>query len=85
MGREAGDDPARRYTAAIAAGVFYGLAGLAGGAVVGLLQASGWRPGAGMSFRAPRRARVRRARSPQATLAKSCHSRNLAYECKIGQ
>jgi benzoate membrane transport protein len=39
MGREAGDDPARRYTAAIAAGVFYGLAGLAGGAVVGLLQA----------------------------------------------
>ena len=39
MGREAGEDPARRYTAAIAAGVFYGLAGLAGGAVVGLLQA----------------------------------------------
>jgi benzoate membrane transport protein len=39
MGREAGDDPARRYTAAIAAGVFYGFAGLAGGAVVGLLQA----------------------------------------------
>lgn len=39
MGREAGDDPARRYTAAIAAGVFYGLAGLSGGAVVGLLHA----------------------------------------------
>jgi len=39
MGREAGDDPARRYTAAIAAGVFYGFAGLAGAAVVGLLQA----------------------------------------------
>lgn len=39
MGREAGDDPARRYTAAIAAGMFYGFAGLAGGAVVGLLQA----------------------------------------------
>jgi benzoate membrane transport protein len=39
MGREAGDDPARRYTAAVAAGLFYGLAGLAGGAVVGLLQA----------------------------------------------
>jgi hypothetical protein len=28
MGREAGDDPARRYTAAVAAGLFYGLAGL---------------------------------------------------------
>jgi benzoate membrane transport protein len=39
MGREAGEDPARRYTAAVSAGVFYGLAGLAGGAVVGLLQA----------------------------------------------
>jgi benzoate membrane transport protein len=39
MGREAGDYPARRYTAAVAAGLFYGLAGLAGGAVVGLLQA----------------------------------------------
>lgn len=39
MGREAGDDPSRRYTAAVAAGLFYGAAGLAGGAVVGLLQA----------------------------------------------
>jgi len=39
MGREAGDDPARRYTAAVSAGLFYGLAGLAGGVVVGLLQA----------------------------------------------
>ena len=39
MGREAGEDPARRYTAAVSAGVFYGLAGLAGGAVVALLQA----------------------------------------------
>jgi benzoate membrane transport protein len=39
MGREAGEDPARRYTAAVAAGVFYALAGLAGAAVVGLLQA----------------------------------------------
>jgi benzoate membrane transport protein len=39
MGREAGDDPSRRYTAAVAAGLFYGAAGLAGAAVVGLLQA----------------------------------------------
>lgn len=39
MGREAHDDPARRYTAAVAAGVFYILLGLAGGAVVGLLAA----------------------------------------------
>ncbi|MFM8766394.1 MAG: benzoate/H(+) symporter BenE family transporter, partial [Rubrivivax sp.] len=38
MSREAGEEPARRYTAAVAAGLFYGLAGLAGGAVVGLLQ-----------------------------------------------
>ena len=39
MGREAHDDPARRYTAAVMAGVFYLAIGLAGGAVVGLLQA----------------------------------------------
>ena len=39
MGREAHDDPARRYTAAVAAGVFYIALGLAGGAVVGLLAA----------------------------------------------
>jgi benzoate membrane transport protein len=39
MGREAHEDPARRYTAAVAAGLFYLLAGLAGGAVVALLQA----------------------------------------------
>ena len=39
MGREAHEDPARRYTAAIVAGVFYLALGLAGGAVVGLLQA----------------------------------------------
>jgi benzoate membrane transport protein len=39
MGREAHEDPARRYTAAVAAGLFYGAAGLAGGAVVALLQA----------------------------------------------
>jgi benzoate membrane transport protein len=39
MGREAHEDPARRYTAAVAAGVFYLAAGLAGGAVVALLQA----------------------------------------------
>jgi len=39
MGREAHEDPARRYTAAVAAGVFYIAIGLAGGAVVGLLQA----------------------------------------------
>lgn len=39
MGREAHEDPARRYMAAVMAGVFYLLIGLAGGAVVGLLQA----------------------------------------------
>jgi benzoate membrane transport protein len=39
MGREAHEDPARRYVAAVAAGVFYLLLGLVGGAVVGLLQA----------------------------------------------
>lgn len=39
MGREAHEDPARRYVAAVAAGVFYVLLGLAGGAVVGLLAA----------------------------------------------
>lgn len=39
MGREAHEDPARRWVAAVAAGVFYIAVGLAGGAVVGLLQA----------------------------------------------
>ena len=39
MGREAHEDPARRYTASAAAGFFYLLLGLVGGAVVGLLQA----------------------------------------------
>lgn len=39
MGREAHEDPARRYTAAVMAGVFYVLLGLAGGAVAGLLLA----------------------------------------------
>jgi benzoate membrane transport protein len=39
MGREAHEDPARRYVAAVAAGVFYIALGLAGGAVVGLLAA----------------------------------------------
>ncbi len=39
MGREAHEDPARRYTASVAAGFFYLLLGLVGGAVVGLLQA----------------------------------------------
>ncbi|NRF69648.1 benzoate/H(+) symporter BenE family transporter [Aquincola sp. S2] len=39
MSSEAHEDPARRYTAAIAAGVFYVLLGLAGGAVAGLLAA----------------------------------------------
>ena len=39
MGREAHEDPARRYTAAMAAGLFYIALGLAGGAVVGLLVA----------------------------------------------
>ena len=39
MGREAHEDPARRYMASVAAGVFYIVVGLAGGAVVGLLAA----------------------------------------------
>jgi benzoate membrane transport protein len=39
MGREAHPDPARRYVASVAAGVFYVALGLAGGAVVGLLAA----------------------------------------------
>jgi benzoate membrane transport protein len=39
MGREAHEDPARRYTAAVMAGVFYVVLGLLGGAVVGLLAA----------------------------------------------
>ena len=39
MGREAHEDPARRYTASLMAGVFYVLLGLAGGAVAGLLAA----------------------------------------------
>jgi benzoate membrane transport protein len=39
MGREAHEDPARRYTAAVMAGVFYLLMALAGGAVVGLIAA----------------------------------------------
>jgi len=39
MGREAHEDPARRYTAAASAGVFYIVLGLAGGAVAGLLGA----------------------------------------------
>jgi benzoate membrane transport protein len=39
MGPEAHADPAKRYTASIAAGVFYIVIGLVGGAVIGLLQA----------------------------------------------
>ncbi len=39
MGREAHEDPARRYMASVMAGVFYTALGLAGGAVVGLLAA----------------------------------------------
>jgi benzoate membrane transport protein len=39
MGREAHEDPARRYTAAFMAGLFYVLLGLLGGAVVGLIAA----------------------------------------------
>lgn len=39
MGREAHEDPKRRYMASVMAGVFYLLIGLAGGAVVGLLHA----------------------------------------------
>jgi benzoate membrane transport protein len=39
MSPEAHEDPAKRYTAAVMAGVFYLAIGLAGAAVVGLLQA----------------------------------------------
>lgn len=39
MGREAHEDPARRYTASMAAGFFYILVGLAGGAVAIVLSA----------------------------------------------
>jgi benzoate membrane transport protein len=39
MGREAHEDPAKRYTAAAMAGVFYLIVGLLGGAVVGLIAA----------------------------------------------
>jgi benzoate membrane transport protein len=39
MGREAHEDPARRYVASVAAGVFYVALGGVGGAVVGLLNA----------------------------------------------
>jgi len=39
MGREAHEDPARRYWASAMAGLFYIALGLAGGAVVGLLRA----------------------------------------------
>jgi benzoate membrane transport protein len=39
MGREAHEDPARRWVASAAAGVFYIAVGLLGGAVVGLLAA----------------------------------------------
>lgn len=39
MGREAHEDPSRRYMASVMAGVFYTALGLAGGAVVGLLAA----------------------------------------------
>lgn len=39
MGREAHEDSARRYTAAVMAGAFYVCIGLAGGAVAGLLTA----------------------------------------------
>lgn len=39
MGREAHEDPARRYTASVVAGALYIIVGLFGGAVVGLLAA----------------------------------------------
>ena len=39
MGREAHEDPRRRYMAAVMAGVFYIVVGLLGGAVVGLIAA----------------------------------------------
>ncbi len=40
MGREAHEDPARRYIASAAAGLFYIVTGLLGGAVVGLIAAA---------------------------------------------
>ena len=39
MGREAHEDPRRRYVAAVAAGLFYALVGLFGATVVGLFAA----------------------------------------------
>jgi benzoate membrane transport protein len=39
MGREAHEDPRRRYVASVMAGVFYIVVGLLGGAVVGLIAA----------------------------------------------
>jgi benzoate membrane transport protein len=39
MGREAGEDPAQRWRAAVCAGLIYGAVGLAGTAVVGVLLA----------------------------------------------
>lgn len=39
MGREAHEDPARRYAAAVSAGVFYVVVGVLGAAVVGLIAA----------------------------------------------
>jgi benzoate membrane transport protein len=39
MGREASEDPARRYTASVMAGLFYIALGLVSGAVVGLIAA----------------------------------------------
>jgi benzoate membrane transport protein len=39
MGREAHEDPSRRYMAAVMAGLFYTVLGLLGGAVVGLIAA----------------------------------------------
>lgn len=39
MGREAHEDPSRRYVAAVAAGVFYIIVGMLGATVVGLLAA----------------------------------------------
>lgn len=39
MGREAHEDPTRRWSASVMAGVFYVAVGLAGGAVVGLIAA----------------------------------------------
>jgi len=39
MGREAHEDPRRRYVAAVSAGLFYALVGLFGATVVGLFAA----------------------------------------------